>query len=60
MAVLSVGRWVEAKLAENDTQGKPIHRLHDLLTQEPVQTEGFRALGPMGAKKRTVPTAGVW
>ena len=62
LAVWTVGRWVDGKLAERDKKGNPLHRLRDLLNDEPPhhRTGGFRSLKDLGVKKMRVPPSGIW
>jgi hypothetical protein len=60
LAAWMVGAWVEGKLAERDKRGKPVHRLRDLLSDEPAKGTGFRAMGMAGARRMAIPESGVW
>lgn len=62
LAVWTVGRWIDGKLAERDKKGNPLHRLRDLLSDEPQGqgTGGFRSLGHLSVKKMRVPASGIW
>lgn len=60
MATLTVGRWIDSKLSERDKQGKPIHRLQDLLREDAEQGAAFRSLKSTGLRKMAVPESGIW
>jgi len=63
VAVLTVGRWVDGKLAETTKDGKPVHRLVDLLSDKPdakPDDKGFRSLAGMAVQKIAIPPSGVW
>lgn len=60
-ATLALGRWVEAKLAERDKSGKPIHRLERLLDDKPgTPTQEFAPLAALVDRKMVIPESGVW
>ena len=58
LTVLELGTWVENKLAERDKQGKPKHRLKDLLSDKPEQR--FAPLGGMVTRKVKIKPDGTW
>lgn len=63
VAVLTVGRWVDSKLAERTKEGKPVHRLSDLLREsEKGQSgnSGYRSAAGLVTKKMAIPASGVW
>lgn len=62
VAVLTVGRWVDGKLSERTKDGKPIHRLSDLLSDKPDAKEPtqFRSAAGLVTKKMAIPASGVW
>lgn len=60
MAVLTVGRWIDSKLAERDKQGKPIHRLQDLLREDTGPDAEFRSLKSPALRKMRIPENGIW
>lgn len=62
VATLTVGRWVEGKLSERTKDGKPVHRLRDLLSDKPAAAEasGFRSVAGLVTKKVAIPASGVW
>lgn len=63
LACLTLGRWVENKLAERDKKGKPVHKLENLLREpDGVEASGvgeFRQFAPL-ARKIKVPESGIW
>ena len=60
-ATLALGRWVEAKLAERDKSGKPVHRIEWLLDDSATgQTKQFAPLAPLVDRKMVIPESGVW
>lgn len=64
VATLTVGRWVDGKLSERNKQGKPIHRLGDLLREKTekgqASSSGFRSVTGMVTERRAIPASGVW
>ena len=61
LAALTLGRWIENKLAETDKKGKPVNRLKDLLGESKPDGEGeFRSLAGMVTEKIKIPDSGVW
>jgi hypothetical protein len=60
MATLTVGRWIDSKLAERDKQGKPIHRLQTLLRDDVQPDAEYRSLKGAGVRKMAVPESGIW
>lgn len=62
LAVLTLGRWIDGKMAERTKQGKPVHRLAALLgIRDPaVEAEQFRSLKGVALKKVAIPASGVW
>ncbi len=59
VATLTVGLWLDGKLAERDSQGKPVHRLADLLSGTKAQS-GYRSLSAPGMQRLQVPESGIW
>lgn len=65
VATLTVGRWVDGKLAERNKKGKPVHRLVDLLREKTDQgqggsSSGFRSVAGLVTERRAIPASGVW
>ncbi len=63
VATLTVGRWIDSKLAETTKDGKPVHRLVDLLSNKPAAgqgSDGFRSVTGMVTERRAIPASGVW
>ena len=64
VATLTAGRWVDGKLSERNKQGKPIHRLTDLLKDKSekgqASSSGFRSVAGMVTQKMVIPASGVW
>lgn len=61
LAALTLGRWVENKLAETDKTGKPVNRLNDLLgNSKPDDESQFRSLAGMATVKMKIPDSGIW
>lgn len=60
MAALTLGRWVDARLAERDKQGRPVHRLATLLMPPETKGSGFRALAKPGLPKVRINADGTW
>ncbi len=62
VATLTLGRWVDSKLGERTKDGKPIHRLRDLLSDKPDAKEltQFRSAAGLVSKKMAIPASGVW
>ena len=62
LAVLTVGRWVDSKLAERDKKGNPIHRLKELLNDDPrgQGAGGFQSIKHLAVKKMKIPESGIW
>jgi hypothetical protein len=63
VATLTVGRWVDGKLSERNKQGRPIHRLTDLLRDKPAQgqsSSGYRSAAGFVVRKMQIPASGVW
>ena len=61
LAALTLGRWVDNKLAETDKKGNPVNRLQDLLGESKPSGEGeFRSLAGMVTEKMAIPESGVW
>jgi hypothetical protein len=65
LACLTVGRWVEGKLAERGKKGKRLHRLEDLLRERNTDEENermraYRESRGIVARKMMVPESGVW
>lgn len=62
LSVLQVGRYIEGKLAERDKDGKPTHKIENLLSDDPVVSStfmSFKASG-MSVQKMAIPESGVW
>ena len=59
LATSQLGRWIETCLAERDRQGRPIHRLEDLLRDD-VADQRFRSVKELAVKKMKIPESGVW
>ncbi|GIV73535.1 MAG: hypothetical protein KatS3mg049_2091 [Caldilinea sp.] len=57
LACWTLGRWVEAKLAERDRQGRSRYRLQELLQEG---RSGFRPLGGLVTRRMKVPESGIW
>jgi len=62
LAVLQVGRYIEGKLAERDKDGKPTHKIEQLLSDDPVVSSPFASFKASGVpiEKMKVPESGVW
>lgn len=63
VATLTVGRWVDGKLAERTKEGEPVHRLSALLREsEKGQSgsSGYRSAAGYVTKKMEIPASGVW
>ena len=63
VAVLTVGRWVDGKLAETTKDGKPVHRLVELLSDKPEKaqgSDGFRSVAGLVTQKVKIGPSGVW
>lgn len=60
LAVLQLGRWIENMLAEHDKDGKPIHRIGDLLSDRPAEQQQFRSMKGAAIRKMAIPENGIW
>lgn len=62
VATLTLGRWVDGKLSERTKDGKPLHKLRDLLSDKPAATQPtqFRSAAGLVSKKMAIPASGVW
>jgi hypothetical protein len=64
LACLTLGRWVEGKLAKRDKRGNPIHSLGALLAQpEEGETAGASAFGSLrgrALRKVKIGPDGIW
>ena len=60
LATWTVGRWIDGKMAERDKQGKPVHKLQDLLGGK-KPSSGFSTLANKpGVKRMAIPESGIW
>ena len=62
LAALTLGRWVDNKLAETDKKGNPVNRLQDLLGESKKADDAsqFRSLAGMVTEKMVIPESGIW
>lgn len=61
LATWTVGRWIDGKMAERDKQGKPVHKLQDLLSETKKPASQFSSLASKpGIKRMTIPESGIW
>ena len=60
MAVAQFGAWVEGKLNERDTKGKPVNSLAKLLGDEAAQVQEYAPISAMGLRKVRVKEDGTW
>ena len=62
LACLTVGRWVENRLAERDRKGQPLYTLEALLEErEPQEDKGrFQSLASKVRRKVRIPESGIW
>jgi hypothetical protein len=64
LACLTVGRWVENRLARRDKKGRPVFTLEMLLHQDDGEGQpgggAFRSLAGMVRRKARIDRSGVW
>ena len=60
LAVGQFGAWVEGKLNERDSKGKPKHTLAALLDDTPAQARQYMPVSAAGLRKVRVKEDGTW